>query len=176
MSRLAASACKWREEGGGQAAAERCLALLDEVGIPVRARAEDEMGQPIEGLAIRNGTVVIDPSVPIWPGDLLHEAGHVAVVEPERRASLNQVRRVLAEERMAIAWSYAAARRCGMSVRQLFHNEGYKGRSNFAAQCYATGQFVGAELLAAQGMTVLDLATALAQGAPTYPGMLRWLR
>ncbi|WP_052761821.1 hypothetical protein [Aurantiacibacter luteus] len=132
--------------------------------------------QAIEGLSIRQGAVLIDPEKAIWPGDLLHEAGHVAVTAPERRADLNEVPRVLAEEMMAIAWSYAAARQCGVPLRELFHSEGYKGRSEFAAQCYAMGGYVGADLLAAEGMTEIDLGRALRLGHPTYPNMLRWLR
>ena len=104
MIAATAERCTWRDDGGGQATGARCLDFLAEVGIGVRLR-EDEESQSIEGLSIREGQVVIDPQVPIWPGDLLHEAGHVAVVPPETRPSLSHVRRVLAEERMAIAWS-----------------------------------------------------------------------
>lgn len=174
---IAASAelCRWRSEGGGAETGARCLAFLAEVGVPVHMR-EAEAAQAIEGLSIRGGAVVIDPEVAIWPGDLLHEAGHVAVTPPDRRPHLNEVRRVLAEEMMAIAWSYAAARRCGVALRDLFHAEGYKGRSEFAAQAYALGRYAGADLLAAEGMTELDLHRALERGLPTYPNMLRWLR
>ena len=172
---LRADQFQWRVEGGGVETGARCLAFLAEVGIAVRLR-DAETSQSIEGLSIRDGAVVIDPEVPIWPGDLLHEAGHVAVVPPETRATMSEVRRILAEERMAIAWSYAAAKQCGVGLRELFHSEGYKGRSEFAAQCYALGRYEGADLLAAQGMTEIDLMRALELGHPTYPNMLRWLR
>ncbi len=34
MSGALANQCNWQEEGGGEAAAERCLDFLAEVGIP----------------------------------------------------------------------------------------------------------------------------------------------
>ncbi|MEZ5693399.1 MAG: hypothetical protein R3D99_06060 [Altererythrobacter sp.] len=177
MSTLPASACRWRMEGGGEAAGARSLAFIAELGIPVRLRQESEdFTQPITGLAICDGGVVIDPEVEIWPGDLLHEAGHIAVVEGERRPTLGALEPDQDEEYMAIAWSYAAAKICDVGLRELFHAEGYKGSYEFARTCYATGQFVGADGLAAHGMTMLDLSRALATGVPSYPNMIRWLR
>lgn len=177
MTALAAATCRWHEDGGGEATAQRCIAFIEAVGITVRARGEGEpMTQPIEGLAISNGAIVIDPEVPLWPGDVLHEAGHIAVTEAERRATLCDLEPDRGEELMAIAWSYAAARQCDLDLRQLFHPEGYKGGYEFAATCYATGQFIGADGLAELGMTMIDLRSALAAGAPTYPNMIRWLR
>nr|WP_137676772.1 hypothetical protein [Parerythrobacter lutipelagi] len=177
MSAPAAAACQWREEGGRAAAGERSLAFIAEVGIPVRLRQDsDDFTQPITGLAICDGSVVIDPETEVWPGDLLHEAGHIAVVEPARRVTLGALEPDQDEEYMAIAWSYAAAKICAVGLRQLFHSEGYKGSYEFAATCYATGQFVGADGLAAHGMTAIDLHSALAAGVPTYPNMIRWLR
>ncbi len=177
MSDLAASTCRWCEDGGGEEAGERCIAFVRDIGIEVRERRPGEaMDQPIEGLAIRDGAIVIDPAVPIWPGDFLHEAGHIAVVEEKRRPTLSELEPDRAEELMAIAWSYAATKECGLTLRQLFNPEGYKGKYQFAADCYATGQFVGADGLAHFGMAMLDLRAALAAGQPTYPNMIRWLR
>ena len=125
MSKLSASACRWREDGGGEAAGARSLAFIAELGIPVRLRQEsDDFTQPITGLAICDGGVVIDPKVEIWPGDLLHEAGHIAVVEGERRPTLGALEPDQDEEYMAIAWSYAAAKICDVGLRELFHAEG----------------------------------------------------
>lgn len=176
MSAVSASDCRWREEGGGEAAGARCLAFLAEVGIPVRLRQGEEMDQPVDGFIIAGGTVVIDPATPVWPGDLLHEGGHIAVTDPARRATLGALEPDQTEEYMAIAWSYAAAKQCDVGLRQLFHPEGYKGSYEFAAKCYALGRFEGADGLAALGMAELDLMRALAAGVPTYPNMIRWLR
>ncbi|RIV85164.1 hypothetical protein [Aurantiacibacter zhengii] len=176
MSGTLASQCNWQEEGGGEAAAARCLDFLTEVGIPVRLRAAEELDQLIDGLAIRDGALVVDPDVTIWPGDLLHEAGHIAVMPADIRPNLGEIEANRDEELMAIAWSYAAAKVCDIGLRQLFHPAGYRGRSEFAASTYAIGGFAGSDGLAAHGMTVIDLPTALAQGVGTYPNMLRWLR
>lgn len=173
---LDAAGFRWREEGGGQATAARCLAFLSDVGIPTVPLPSGAASQAINGLAILGGALAIDPESTIWPGDLLHEAGHIAIVTADRRATMDEVAMSRDEELMAIAWSYAASRVCGVELRQLFHTDGYKGRSEFAASCYAVGYFVGADLLAQAGMAHLDLASALAAGEPTYPVMLRWLR
>jgi hypothetical protein len=176
VTALDAGRIQWRAEGGGAQAAERCLAFLEQVGIAVRAMEPGEASQAINGLAIGGGALLVDPEVAIWPGDLLHEAGHIAVVPAGRRETLDEIEQDRREELMAIAWSYAAARQCELSLRQLFHSEGYKGRSEFAAKCYAVGRFDGADLLAEEGMTTIDLSAALAAGKPTYPAMSRWLR
>jgi hypothetical protein len=167
----------WIEAGGGEEAGKRCIAFVESVGIGVRARREGEvLDQPIEGLAIKDGAIVIDPEVPIWPGDFLHEAGHIAVTEADRRSTLSELEADRDEELMAIAWSYAATRECGMTLRQLFNPEGYRDQAKFAGDCYALGRFDGADGLARYGMTILDLQEALANGLPSYPNMIRWLR
>ncbi len=40
------------------------------------------------GLAIVEGSIQIDPEAESFPGDLLHEAGHIAVCAPELRRYL----------------------------------------------------------------------------------------
>ncbi len=43
----------------------------------------------LPGIMIRDGGLVVDPSQLKWPGDLLHEAGHLAVLPPALRALAN---------------------------------------------------------------------------------------
>lgn len=87
MDKVTASACTWREEGGGEAAAARILPFLEEIGIEVDWIG-DQKEQLLGGLAIVEGRILIDPETPVWPGDLLHEAGHVAVVDAADRPTL----------------------------------------------------------------------------------------
>jgi hypothetical protein len=57
-----------------------------------------------------------DPAQLQHPGDLLHEAGHLAVKSPsDRRLAGVNLGSDPAEEMMAIGWSYAAAR-CRCSI------------------------------------------------------------
>ena len=74
MTAFSASQCTWVEEGGGTAAAQRCLDFLDSVGIEV-GQMGDSKEQRLEGLAIVDGRLLIDPKTLVWPSDLLHEGG-----------------------------------------------------------------------------------------------------
>lgn len=174
MDKVTASACTWREEGGGEAAAARILPFLEEIGIEVDWIG-DQKEQLLGGLAIVEGRILIDPETPVWPGDLLHEAGHVAVVDAADRPTLGPLVADPTDEMAAIAWSYAAAFSCDLSMRHLFHDGGYRGDSAALITSYATGRYIGAPMLGLYGMTA-DLRTALAEGLPAFPVLSRWLR
>lgn len=173
--RVTADACRWREDGGGEATAARCLAFVDEVGIEIDWLGDCDQQQLLGGLAIANGRILIDPETPVWPSDLLHEAGHIAVADPALRPTLGPLKPDPTDEMMAIAWSYAAARQCGITLEQLFHTGGYRDDSLKLRASFATGHYIGAPMLGHYGMTA-DLRTAIAQGLPSFPGMSRWLR
>jgi hypothetical protein len=67
------------------------------------------------------GGLIYDPGKLRYPGDLLHEAGHLAVMSPERRLRAQPyVGKYAAEEMMAIAWSYAAAVHLGLDPSIVF--------------------------------------------------------
>ncbi len=174
MTASDAAAYRWREDGGGTAAAARCLTFLDEVGIET-GPIGDAQAQLLDGLAIVGGRLLIDPETPVWPGDLLHEGGHIAVADPALRPTLGPLDPDPTDEMMAIAWSYAASRVCALPPRQLFHDGGYRGDSAKLASSFALGHYIGAPMLGYYGMTA-DLKTAIAQGIPAFPAMRRWLR
>lgn len=170
MTTLDASQCRWQEAGGGEAAGRRCLAFLDGIGIPVREGAADR-AQFLAGLAIAEGRLLIDPRIRVWPGDLLHEAGHIAVSED--RARLGPVPADGGDELAAIAWSWAAALACGLPADQLFHDGGYRGGGAALAAAFTGGSYPGAPLLAWFGLCRM---AADVGPEPAYPAMLRWLR
>ena len=174
MTPVTAAQCQWMEEGGGAAAAARCLDFLDDIGIEIDW-IDGEEAQLLQGLAISKGRLLIDPQVAVWPGDLLHEAGHIAVADPELRTVLGPLIADTTDEMMAIAWSYAASFPCDVRPKWLFHDGGYRGDSASLITSYATGHYIGAPMLGHYGMTA-DLRTALAQGLPAFPAMSRWLR
>jgi hypothetical protein len=144
----------------------RIAAFLAGIGIALRAGPVGE-GSFLPGVTIEGGAIVYDPSRPYHPGDLLHEAGHVAVTEPERRGTLGgTMEDGGGEEMAAIAWSYAAARHIGLDPRIVFHEAGYKGGAAALVEAFEAGAGCGVPLLAWYGLT--DTAS--------FPRMERWLR
>jgi len=59
-------------------------------------------------LDIACGVLSIDEMRLLYPGDILHEAGHIAVTSPDVRGG-STFSSTPGEEMAAIAWSYAAA-------------------------------------------------------------------
>src|SRR5438128_1370456 len=106
------------------------VAFLREVGIPVSTAA---LADPtfLPGILLSQGGLVVDPDRLRFPGDLLHEAGHVAVSSPDRRSAIQgDAGPDAAEEMMAIAWSYAASVHLQLDPRVVFHRDGYRGGSD----------------------------------------------
>ena len=84
----------------------------------------------LPGITLRGGGIVFDPLRMTYPGDLLHEAGHLAVMPPLRRMATDHTAgNDPAEEMMAIAWSYAAALHIGIDPAIVFHEGGYRSGS-----------------------------------------------
>jgi hypothetical protein len=156
--------CNWQEPGGAVAARTIC-AFLDSIGIPV-VLADYEDREFVPGMAVQSGRIMVAPGGAGYPGDLLHEAGHIAVADPQRRAAMDEVGDDPGEEMAAIAWSVAAARACGIPLEVLFMPAGYKGGSPELIRDWETGQPFGVPLLGYWGMT----------SAAEFPKMRRWLR
>ena len=173
-AKINAADCIWVEQGGGDPAAQRCLRFLETVGIEVARLASGEE-QLLGGLAILGGRLLIDPATPVWPSDLLHEGGHIAVAAPEDRPRLGPIEADAADEMATIAWSYAASLECGISLEQLFHDGGYRDDSEALRAAFASGAYIGAPMLGYFQMTS-DYATEGEQDAAPYPNMMRWLR
>jgi hypothetical protein len=152
----------------------RILDFLAEIGIPVRQGTID--GESfLPGIEVRNGGLVIDPARRFFPGDLLHEAGHIACTDPAERPTLCEVQSDPGEEMAAIAWSYAAARAIGIDTRTLFHPDGYLGGSEALAVAFDNGTGPGPPMLQYYGMAA-EPHQAERYGLPAYPQMARWLR
>ena len=152
----------------------RIITFLGEIGIPVTVEALDE-NTLLPAMTVRHGALVVDPARLTWPGDLLHEAGHIAVTDPATRTSLCEVASDPAEEMAAIAWSYAAAVEIGLDPRIVFHDDGYRGGGGYLADAFAEGSSPGLPMLIWFGMT-MDKRNAEKQDVPPFPHMLRWLR
>ncbi len=144
------------------------------IGLPVRV-AELDSSSFLPGVALENNGLMVDPEKLLHPGDLLHEAGHLAVMTPERRAACDgDVGTDMGDEIGAQCWSYAAAMHLGLAPEVVFHEHGYKGSAQQLIGTYRDGQ-AGVPLLQWMGLT-LDRQRAAEAGAEPYPHMLRWLR
>lgn len=155
------------------------LDFLAGIGLPV---IEMTLGPDtfLPGIAIRDGGLIVDPDRLRWPGDLLHEAGHLAVLPPALRARADDD---LAEEhdiphageQEAMAWAWAAAQAIGLPPEVLMHEGGYHGQSAAVLQMYAVGIVPGLRGLCESGMTAARGFTPDPIEIQ-YPQMLRWLR
>jgi hypothetical protein len=153
---------------------DRIVAFLRGIGLTIRA---GEIPGPsfLPGVVVEHGGLLFDPARLRFPCDLLHEAGHLAVVPPARRAAMHRdVGSDPAEEMMAIAWSYAAAIHLGIDPALLFHQE-YKGGGPAILEAFTGGRGFGVPMLQWVGLTC-DAARARAEGGEPYPRMRRWLR
>jgi hypothetical protein len=154
--------------------AERIVEFLREIGLSVRIAALQE-DTFLPGVTLEPDGLVIDPDALKYPGDLLHEAGHLAMMLPEDRASVNgNAGSDQGYEIGAQCWSYAAAVHLGLEPGVVFHPDGYKGSAASLIQRYSAGQ-AGVPLLQWMGLT-LDSTQAGVKGVAAYPAMVKWLR
>lgn len=152
----------------------KIVAFLREIGVEVRA-AEISAETILPGIDVYHGAILVDESKLAYPGDLLHEAGHVAVTPSEKRKRLDgDVGKKASEEMMAIAWSYAAAVHLQLDLRVLFHSGGYKGWSESLIENFTEGRYFGVPMLQWIGLTV-DEKRAEEMSVAAYPRMVRWL-
>jgi hypothetical protein len=157
----------------GDPLTERLAAFVHGIGIDVRAA---QLPEPtfLPGLDIRHGAVLIDEQRLSHPGDILHEAGHLAVTDPVERTA-DRLSPTPGDELTTIAWSYAALRHLNLAPEIVFHPDGYKGGSESIIENFTHGHYFGVPLLQLYGMTV-EPRLAAERGVEPYPHMLRWLR
>ena len=150
----------------------RIVAFLRAVGIVVEVAVLD--GETfLPGVTVIAAALRVDPARLAWPGDLLHEAGHVAVSDPTRLEG--GVSDDPGEEMAALAWSFAAATHLGLDPSVPFHDGGYRGGGKALAETFSLGGYVGVPMLAMWGLTI-EPRRATPDGPPPYPHMLAWRR
>lgn len=152
------------------------LDFIRTIGLPI-ASAETLAGSLIPGFALEKGVLYYCEAEILCPGDVLHEAAHLAVIPSAERASLSndtigERSESEAEEMMCIAWSYAACLHLGLDPEFVFHAEGYKGGGDYLAENFAQGRYIGVPMLQYVGMA-LEQSTG---DQAAYPAMIKWLR
>ena len=146
------------------------LAFLGEIGLGVvETELEPEEGF-LPGIRVHEGALHVDRDRLAWPGDLLHEAGHLALAPPGVRARMSDTVEVPGAsmwklEEGAKPWSYAAALHIGIDPAVVFHEGGYRGYSPRILQTFALGVYPGVAVLVDAGLTAPGV----------FPRMLRWL-
>ncbi len=154
--------------------AARMVDFLRSIGIHVQAQALPD-GTFLPGIAVHNGTLLVDETRLRFPGDLLHEGGHLALMSPAQRAVASDAvehDNEQVSEAAVIAWSYAAALHLGIDAQVLFHAGGYHGRSQALLLSYQLGVYPGAGALAELGLAYVGPHAC----GTRYPAMLKWLR
>lgn len=148
--------------------------FLEEIGIGIREGNVPE-NSFLPGVTIERGEVVYDKSKLLYPGDILHEAGHIAVSDPQYRDGLTgnvaEVNSGKAGEEIAVLlWTWAAIQKTGIPPEVVFHPHGYKNESSFLIEKFQEGTYIGLPLLVWMKMT----------RNPSEPGgfplMTNWLR
>lgn len=167
------------QSDAGQSHYRAIFDFIADIGLPIaEAALPDDTFLP--GIALREGGILVDPEKLRWPGDLLHEAGHLAVLPADVRQQANddapEVEGVAhAGELEAMAWAYAAAVELRLPLEALIHDGGYRGKSRELLQMYAFGVYPGLRGLCDSGMAAAPGFTADC-GEIHYPRMQRWLR
>lgn len=146
---------------------ETIVTFLEEIGIPVRMERIDEKTF-LPGVMIDRGALVVDEERLLYPGDLLHEGGHIAVMSPEeKKEKRGDLGNDPGAEMAAIAWSYAALTHLKLEPEIVFHPDGYHGGSDTLIRNFNDRRYCGVSLLCYY---------ELADSEADYPQMKRWLR
>lgn len=157
---------------------DKIEAFLAEIGISVIEKELDEQTF-LPGLSLGPSCIYVDKKRLLYPGDLLHEAGHLAVTPAENRAKIGSPEQAAdwpdqGEEIVAILWSFAALRKLDLPTDFVFHPNGYKGNSDWFIERFESGDYMGLPLLEWKGMALSE-NKAKELNKPAFPHMLNWL-
>jgi hypothetical protein len=161
----------------GSSDADKIISFIRSIGIVIH---DEPIGENtfLPGILIRNGELVIDKNKLVYPGDLLHEAGHIAVATTGDRKKMNgnlaNNEQSAAQEMMAIAWSYAACVHLELDPHLVFHENGYKGDGKNIVDNFQQGRFFGTPMLQWCGMTIEPKNKKGSNDV--FPKMIKWIR
>lgn len=152
------------------------LRFLDEIGIPVEQKSLTQTCF-LPGLSIEGGTIYYDSERMLYPGDLLHEAGHLACTPGALRpkAGTDELPEWPDDgnEIGAVLWSYSACKHLKLSPKVVFHPDGYKGDSDWLIETFEDGTYIGLPLLVWLGLC--DDPEKSENPDLAFPHMKRWL-
>ena len=149
---------------------ENILGFLREIGLGLtEGNLPNDTFLP--GIEIVDGGLVVDKTKLKYPGDLLHEAAHLAIAPASIRASLSGEVEIPGTdppvlELAAMLWSYAACIHLQLEPHVVFHDDGYHGQAGALIRTFELGVDTGVQVLVEAGMTSAD----------AFPAMRCWLR
>ena len=158
-------------------AIDKISAFLNAIGIEVIIRPI-EHATFLPGILLENGKIIADPDKLLYPGDMLHEAGHLAAYPPDVRATIGDpLPEEMADglELMALAWSYAACLHIGLDASLVFHDGGYRGQGSHLLKTFAGGSYIGLPMLQYFGLAYDEKKSEELNILP-YPNMVHWLK
>ncbi len=154
--------------------------FINGIGIPCKIHQLDNQTF-LPGIDIRSGSILYDPTLLLYPGDLLHEAGHIAILLPKDRQQAQSPDNLFGDiskegaETTAIAWSWAALQYLQLAPEIVFHKDGYRKGSANLIYNFSNGWYIGVPVLQWMGMTK-EPKSKEQPGEHTYPKMIHWLR
>lgn len=134
----------------------KIYAFLEQIGIPVIERVI--IGETfLPGLKIELGQLIIDRQQLKYSGDILHEAGHIALEEPTVRQTItgNILDNPAANPDIEIAihlWCFLACKEIRISPKVVFHSNGYKGDGDWLIEAFESQNYIGRPLLEWMGI------------------------
>ncbi len=144
--------------------------FLNDIGIKIKeTKLSDDTFLP--GLSLLGNSILVNYDKLKYPGDLLHEAGHIAVTSVDERTligtdNMKKEWPTDGDEIAAILWSFAASRHLQLDLKIVFHPEGYKGQSQWLINQFENKNYIGLPLLEWMQMTT----------TAHFPKMTKWLR
>ncbi len=154
---------------------QKIVDFIIEIGISVHKELINEKTF-LPGILVKNGGLAVDEDKLCFPGDLLHEAGHLATLLPEKRATVyNDVSKNAGDEIVTLAWSYAAAVYLDINPYIVFHDNGYKGDSKWLVEHYKGGGELGIPLVEWMNLSY-SKERAKQENEKPFPIMKQWLR
>ncbi len=125
----------------------------------------------LPGLRIEGGTILMDLKQLKYPGNLLHEAGHIATNEETRRLLIGTPQitadwQTDGDEIAAILWSYAAGTHLQLNLDIVFYPGGYKDGSEWLIEQFSSKNYIGLPLLEWMSLCTKE----------EFPKMNKWLR
>lgn len=148
----------------------KILDFLQKIGIKVIEK-ELPINTFLPGITIGSNCIEIDFEKLLYPGDILHEAGHLAITPRLQRdfigtGNMTKEWPSQGDEIVTMLWSYAALRYLDLPIEYVFHPNGYKNQSSWLIENYTNQNYIGLPLLEWMGMTSKE----------SFPLMHKWLR
>jgi hypothetical protein len=136
------------------------LSFLNDIGIAIFEKELDETTfLPV--LCLGPNCIFVDFEKLLYPGDILHEAGHLAVTKASERElvgtdALPKDWPTQRDEIGAILWSYAVICHLELPIEFVFYPNGYKNNSDWFISNFSNRNHIGLPFLEWAGLTLSE--------------------